>query len=99
MISLDRFMTHAHLDDVPGEAAYRAALLTAAEETVRGVTGKARPPDDAAGADVYDVAVMMLAAHWYDIRTPVDTGTPREIPYTMQFLLNHIALCGIYPKG
>lgn len=94
MIDLDRFCGYAHID-VQDDTEVLTGLLAAAEALVGDKTGKVRPPG---GDDIYDIAVMMLAAHWYDNRTPVDS-VDKEIPYTMTMLLNHIALCGRFPEA
>lgn len=94
MTGLDRFCAFARID-VQDDAGVLTGLLAAAERLVCEKTGKARPPD---GDPVYDLAVMMLAAHWYDNRTPAGDDV-REIPYTVTALLGHIALCGKYKEA
>lgn len=93
MVDLSRFCEYARID-TQGDEALITSLLSAAEMTIVDKTGKL-PPNE--GDDLYQVAIMMLAAHWYDNRTP--TGTEiREIPYTMDMLIAHIALCSRYPE-
>lgn len=93
MVDLSRFCEYARID-AQGDEALITSLLSAAEMTIVDKTGKL-PPDE--GDDLYQVAIMMLAAHWYDNRTP--TGTEiREIPYTMDMLIAHIAICSRYPE-
>ena len=94
MIALDDFCAYARID-VQDDAATLNHLLTAAETMVRDSTGKRRP--DGGNDSIYDIAVMMLAAHWYDNRTPTGTET-KEIPYSLSLLINHIALCSTYPE-
>lgn len=96
MIDTARFMEYAHIDE-QGEGDTLKTLLEAAEETICETTGKVRPP---IGSDTYDLAVMMLAAHWYDNRTPTSEAyaEQREIPYTMQWLINYISLCSLFPE-
>ena len=93
MVTLENFCTYARID-VQDDAATLEALITSSEQYIVGATGKARPPT---GGELYDIAVMMLAAHWYDNRTPTGSDTT-EIPYTLTLLLNHIALCSQFPE-
>lgn len=95
MITPDELRDYARID-APGEDDLITSLLAAAESAVRESTGKRRPETSGEGA-VYDLAIKMLAAHWYDIRTPVDSAPVREIPYTVTMLMNHISLCDKYP--
>ena len=70
-------------------------MLTAADNAVRDMTGK-DPPH--AGDELFDMAVLQLAAHWYENRTPVTDTAVNEVPFTLQVLLNHIALSSRYPE-
>lgn len=94
LISIERFCAYARID-AQGEETIIATLLQAAQMTIQDKTGKLPPSDT---DDLYCVAVMMLAAHWYDNRTPTETKTVYEIPHTMEMLIAHIALCGRYPE-
>lgn len=93
IVPIDRFCQYARID-AQGDEALIASLLSAAEMAIVDKTGKMAPSD---GDDLYQVAIMMLAAHWYDNRTPTGAET-RQIPYTMDMLLNHIAICSRYPE-
>lgn len=93
MVTLENFCNYSRID-VQDDAATLEALITSSEQYIVGATGKARPPT---GGELYDIAVMMLAAHWYDNRTPTGSDTT-EIPYTLTLLLNHIALCSQFPE-
>lgn len=96
MITLEQFKLYAHIDG-SDEDAVIGSMLTAADAAVRDMTGKAPP----GGADeVFDIAVLQLAAHWYENRTPVtDGGSVTEVPFTLQALLNHISMSSRYPEG
>ena len=59
MVTLDDFCAYARID-VQDDAATLEALIASSEQYVIGATGKARPPTD---DKLYDIAVMMLAAH------------------------------------
>lgn len=94
LISLEQFYNYARID-AQGEDAVITTLLNAAEMTIVDKTGKLPPSDK---DDLYCLAIMMLAAHWYDNRTPTVNSIIHEIPHTMQMLITHIALCGRYPE-
>lgn len=95
LVPLQKFCEYAHID-AQGDDDTITVLLSAAEMTIADKTGKLPP---AVGDDLYCLAVMMLAAHWYDNRTPTETKSVYEIPHTMQMLITHIALCGRYPEA
>ena len=94
MVELERFKLYAHVDHADDDQLIRD-LITAADAMVRDVTGKGPP----GGSDeLFDVAVLELAAHWYENRTPVTDAAVHEVPFTLQMLLNHIALSSRYPE-
>ncbi len=97
MIDLEQFKLYARVDH-DDEDELIIGLIAAAESAVADMTGK-RPPH---GYDeLYDVAVLQYAAHLYENRTPTESGPHlvREVPFTLQTLLNHISLSGRYPEG
>lgn len=94
LIPVERFCAYARID-AQGEESIIEALLQAAQMTIRDKTGKLPP---SLTDDLYCLAVMMLAAHWYDNRTPTETKIVYEIPHTMDMLIAHIALCSRYPE-
>lgn len=93
-MELERFKTYARIDHADEDALIEA-MLTAADNAVRDMTGK-DPPH--AGDELFDMAVLQLAAHWYENRTPVTDTAVNEVPFTLQVLLNHIALSSRYPE-
>lgn len=93
-MELERFKAYARIDHAD-EDALITAMLTAADSAVRDMTGK-DPPQ--AGDELFDMAVLQLAAHWYENRTPVTDTAVNEVPFTLQVLLNHIALSSRYPE-
>lgn len=94
MIGITEFCEFARIDMQEDEGTI-AAILTAAETYIRESTGKRRP--DNGDSSLYDTAVKMLAAHWYDNRTPTGADT-KEIPYTLSLLISHISLVATYPE-
>lgn len=93
-MELERFKIYARIDHAD-EDALITAMLTAADSAVRDMTGKGPPK---AGDELFDMAVLQLAAHWYENRTPVTDTATNEVPFTLQVLLNHIALSSRYPE-
>ena len=93
-MELERFKIYARIDHAD-EDALITAMLTAADSAVRDMTGKGPPK---AGDELFDMAVLQLAAHWYENRTPVTDTATNEVPFTLHVLLNHIALSSRYPE-
>lgn len=93
-MELERFKTYARIDHADEDVLIES-MLTAADNAVRDMTGKDPPK---AGDELFDMAVLQLAAHWYENRTPVTDTAVNEVPFTLQVLLNHIALSSRYPE-
>ena len=93
-MELERFKTYARIDHADEDVLIES-MLTAADNAVRDMTGKDPPK---AGDELFDMAVLQLAAHWYENRTPVTDAAVNEVPFTLQVLLNHIALSSRYPE-
>ena len=93
-MELERFKTYARIDHADEDTLIEA-MLTAADNAVRDMTGKDPPKT---GDELFDMAVSQLAAHWYENRTPVTDTATNEVPFTLQVLLNHIALSSRYPE-
>ena len=93
-MELERFKTYARIDHADEDVLIESKL-TAADNAVRDMTGKDPPK---AGDELFDMAVLQLAAHWYENRTPVTDAAVNEVPFTLQVLLNHIALSSRYPE-
>lgn len=98
MEMLERFKLYAHVDHDDDDVLI-GNLLRAADTMIRDVTGK-QPPRE--GDELFGVAVLQLAAHWYENRTPVtdaSNGNVRDVPFTLQTLLNHISMSSRYPEA
>ena len=72
--------------------AFITSLIAAAIAYLEGQTGKTY----AAATGVWDVAVQILVAHWYDNRVIETPGTVSKISHSLDALVNHIALNGDY---
>lgn len=94
MVTLEQLKIYARVGH-DAEDDLITGILAAAQSAVADMTGKDAPKN---GDELYDTAVLQLAAHWYENRTPTETGAAvSEVPFTLPMLLNHIALCGRYP--
>ena len=94
MVALERFKLYAHVDHADDDQMI-TDMIAAADNAVRDMTGK-KPPSDT--DELFDIAVLQLSAHWYENRTPVTEVTVKEVPFTVQMLLNHIAMSSRYPE-
>ena len=101
-MELERFKTYARIDHADEDVLIES-MLTAADNAVRDMTGKDPPKAGLMKSippmnELFDMAVLQLAAHWYENRTPVTDAAVNEVPFTLQVLLNHIALSSRYPE-
>lgn len=94
MVELERFKLYAHVDHADDDQLIQS-LIAAADTAVRDMTGKVPPGET---DELFDVAILQLSAHWYENRTPVTDTATNEVPFTLQVLLNHIALSSRYPE-
>ena len=94
MVELERFKLYAHVDHADDDQLIQS-LIAAADTAVRDMTGKVPPGET---DELFDVAILQLSAHWYENRTPVTEVSVNEVPFTVQMLLNHIALSSRYPE-
>lgn len=93
MIKVEDFRAFAR-HDVTDDDNLLQRFLDAAEEMISHSTGKQRPES---GSQLYDIAVMQLAALWDENRTPVEEAVQHEVPFHLQALINHIATCSRFP--
>jgi len=69
------------------------AFLTAATEYIEKTTGKTYDSTK----EVWNLAIKIMASHWYDNRGVEATGiNVSKYSYSAESLINHIALCGEY---
>lgn len=91
--SIDIFKKHIRVDDLAtdDENAYLQSLLDAAEEWLTTVTRRSMDEliERGGGAlpKTLEIAVLMLAGHWYDNRAAVSGTSMTEVPYTMSTLV------------
>lgn len=91
LVSLDLFKQHVRSDSFAGEDALLQHYLDAAEtylvrRTERSVhellaMGGGTLPDD------FVIAVLMLAAHWYDHREATSATVRTEVPYGVSAMI------------
>lgn len=66
-----------------------SAIVDSAIAFITEATGKPYIVGDA----VYELAIKMLSAHWYDNRGAV-MASANDIPFSVETMLNHIKLVG-----
>ena len=93
MVTLDAYRAYARHDCTEDDIILQQ-LIAAAEQMISHSTGKQRPES---GSQLYDIAVMQLAAHWDENRTPVEEAVQHEVPFHLQALIDHIATCSRFP--
>lgn len=66
--------------------------IAAATHYIERSTGKAYANDE-----VWNICIKMLVAHWYENRGVQNSRGNVRFDYSVTALMNHIALCGVYP--
>lgn len=75
------------------------SLYQAAAEKAETETGKRfEMQEGVPKSELYWLAVKMMVAHWYDNRGIATDKSMSDIPMSAQMLLDHIALCGAFPR-
>ena len=76
-------------------------MCKAAIEKAETETGKkfVMNEDGEPESELYWLAVKMMVAPWYDNRGIASDKALADIPMSAGMILDHIALCGIYPKS
>jgi len=77
------------------------ALMAAAGQFIDQCTGKTKKvigtTETAISEDgLYQQAILILLAHWYENRGEQLPQTLNEVDYATKALINHITLCGVY---
>lgn len=67
-------------------------LLDGAIDFIQRATGKTYMPEDG----VWKMAVKYLVSHWYENRDDTVNGRDAKVDYTIDTLIQHIALCSDY---
>ena len=84
-----------------------SSLMTAAESFIQRSAGKTKV---ATGVDelgvttyaaistdeLYNLCVKLMVAHWYENRAVQATTQLNDFSFSVQALMNHIAMCGDY---
>ncbi|HYH05377.1 MAG TPA: head-tail connector protein [Bacillota bacterium] len=69
-----------------------SAFRTAAIDYIQQATGKTY----AENSEVWNLAIKLLVRHWYENRVAEVPGSLSKVSYSVDSLINHIALCGDY---
>ena len=93
MVSVERFKLYARLD-TDDEDTLLEPLINTARSAVQDMTGKVEPEQD----ELYDMAVLLLATHFYENRTPIQNNAIYDVPFSLSCLLHDIALSSRYEK-
>ena len=94
MVTLSDVKTYLRIDFTDDDELIQSLILTA-NQYIANQTGKKY----ADGDYVWDMCVKLLCSHWYDTRAlhPVKPGALAVYSHTVDALLTHIAICGLYP--
>ena len=95
-MTVDDVKNYLRLDsDITEDDSLVQSLMAAAQQYIVNQTGKQYKADD----EVWNMAIKLLVAHWYEIRqlNPVKPGALSEYPHSVTALINHIAVCSVYP--
>ena len=91
MVDLELFKKHVRADDFDDDDDYLDHLLEAATVAIVTATNRTEEELREMGGGTMPVpiihAVMMLAAHWYNVRESVSMGQMHQVPDTMQALV------------
>lgn len=77
------------------------SLIASAEDYIKDVTGKSFSGDSldsetVVNCNIYNLAVKMLVAHWYDNRGAATEKPVSDLPYTLDCLINTLKLSTNY---
>ena len=83
--------------DSTAEDALISALLSAAESFVQQTTGKKLKGTADINTDaLYNLCVKLMVAHWFENRAVQTSTALNDFSFSVQALINHIAMCGDY---
>lgn len=105
-MTLIELKTYLRIDGTDSDADL-TAFMAAAISYVKQQTGKTKIKTgvdvaglpvyaDIATNELYNLAVKLLCAHWYENRCVEAPGQTTRITHSVDALINHIALCGDY---
>lgn len=82
--------------DITDDDELITGLISAASDYIENRTGKRNN-----GSDLYDLAIKLLVAHWYENRAiySAKPGAINEIPHSASALIIHIAQSAAYPEA
>lgn len=82
--------------DITDDDELITGLIGAANDYIENETGKRNT-----GSDVYDLAIKLLVAHWYENRAVYSAkpGAINVLPHSVSALIIHIAQCSAYPEA
>lgn len=95
-MELSVMKSYLRIDDT-SEDVLITSLISAAESFVQQTTGKTLKGTAAISTDeLYNLCVKLMVAHWYENRAVQATTQLNDFSFSVQALMNHIAMCGDY---
>lgn len=98
-MDLNAVKTYCRID-IEDDDALVEQLMTAAQKLIDSTTGKTKYVDtDIKDNELYNLCVCQLVAHWYNNRGITRVSSTKElasIPYSVELIMRHIAMCGDY---
>ena len=95
-MTLDDMKLYLHVDDDAEEDIINS-LMIAAESFIKQTTGKTLKGEaDISTDELYNLCVKMMVAHWFENRAVQATTQLNDFSFSVQALINHIAMCGDY---
>lgn len=86
MITLETAKSHLRLDS-DDESLYLQSLIEAAALYVTSITGIANDDD---APPTYDICVLLLVGHWFNVREAASEVDYRKVPYAFGMLLQSL---------
>lgn len=98
MVTIEKLKNYLRIDDdLVEDDSMLQDLLQTSRSYIERSTGKTYVDGD----HVYDMAIVQLAAHWYDNRqvTAANGGAAVEVPFSVKNLMIHIGNSRHYAAG
>ena len=95
-MELSTMKSYLRIDDT-SEDTLITALISAAESYIQQTTGKTLKGTANINTDeLYNLCVKLMVAHWYENRAVQANTQLNDFSFSVQALINHIAMCGDY---
>lgn len=91
MLELEYIKKYLRID-FDGDDAYIADLVTLSKNFIKEQTGVEYSANDF----VYNQAVLLMVAHFYDNRSPLSEKAVVNVPFSLECMIKHIGMRGSY---